>query len=72
VLQALSNSLLSIDHRTTFPKAGALMASFNTVMPLGAWASGNLMIASQGAVLPLYCVKGGRPADLNSFCKKFS
>jgi hypothetical protein len=48
------------------------MASFNTVMPFAAWTSGNLMIASHGAVLPPFCVKCGRPADPNSFCKKFS
>jgi len=48
------------------------MASFDTVMPFGAWASGNLMIASHGAVLPPYCVKCGRPADPDSFSKKFS
>lgn len=48
------------------------MASFNTLMPQGAWASGNLMIASHDAVLPPYCVKCGRPADPNSFSKKFS
>lgn len=48
------------------------MASFNTVMPFGAWASGNLMIASHGTILPPYCVKCGRPADLNSFSKKLS
>ena len=41
-------------------------------MPFGAWASGNLMIASHGAILPPYGVKCGRPADRNSFSKKFS
>lgn len=30
------------------------------------------MIASHGAILPPYCVKCGRPADLNSFSRKFS
>jgi len=48
------------------------MASFNTLTPQGAWISGNLLIASHSAVLPPCCVKCGRPADPNSFSKKFS
>jgi len=32
-------------------------------MPQGAWAQGDLLIASHSAVLPAFCVKCGRPAQ---------
>jgi hypothetical protein len=48
------------------------MSAFSTLAPSGAWASGNLLIASYDAVLPLYCVKCGRPAEVNTLRKKFS
>jgi len=41
-------------------------------MPQGAWASGNLLIASRDAVLPPYCVKCGRPADAKPLRRRFS
>jgi hypothetical protein len=48
------------------------MSSFQTFTPQGAWASGNLLIASHAAVLPPYCIKCGRPAEPNFFSRKFS
>ena len=41
-------------------------------MPHGAWASGNLLIASRDAVLPPFCVKCGRPADAKLLRRRFS
>jgi hypothetical protein len=48
------------------------MSSFQTLTPQGAWASGNLLIASHTAVLPPYCIKCGRPAEPNFISRKFS
>jgi len=41
-------------------------------MPQGAWARGNLLIASHAAVLPPFCVQCGRPSEPNRLQKTFS
>src|SRR5690242_1810179 len=48
------------------------MNSPNFAMPQGAWARGNLLIASRDAALPPYCVKCGRPADASLLRRRFS
>jgi len=48
------------------------MNQLNFVMPQGAWTHGNLLIASRDAVLPPYCVKCGRPADVKPLRRRFS
>src|SRR5215510_6794336 len=44
----------------------------NFVMPQGAWARGNLLIASRDAALPPCCIKCGRPADVKLLRRRFS
>jgi hypothetical protein len=44
----------------------------NFVMPQGAWAHGNLLIASRDAALPSCCIKCGRPADAKLLRRRFS
>ena len=41
-------------------------------MPRGAWAAGDLLIVSPQAVLPPFCIKCGRPAELETLRKTFS
>jgi len=48
------------------------MNQANFVKPQGAWAHGNLLIASRNAALPPYCVKCGRPADAKPLRRRFS
>ncbi len=48
------------------------MSAFNTLTQQGAWASGRLLVATHGAVLPPYCIKCGRPTETNIFRRKFS
>ena len=48
------------------------MNQANFVMPQGAWAHGNLLIASRDARLPPYCIKCGRPADGKLLRRRFS
>jgi len=45
------------------PNGASAMNQAIFVKPQGAWAHGNLLIASRDAALPPYCVKCGRPAD---------
>jgi hypothetical protein len=48
------------------------MSPFNTLTQRGAWASGRLLVATHGAVLPPYCIKCGRPTETNIFRRQFS
>ena len=48
------------------------MSVLGTLTPQGAWASGKLLITGHNAVLPLYSIRCGRPADTNTLSKKFS
>src|SRR5262245_34296240 len=48
------------------------MSSPNFAMPRGAWAHGNLLIASRDATLPPYCIKCVRPADARPLRWRFS
>jgi len=48
------------------------MNQANFVRPQGAWAHGNLLIASRDAQLPPYCVKCGRPAEATPLRRRFS
>jgi hypothetical protein len=43
----------------------------NFGMPQGAWADGNILIVSRGAVLPPFCVKCGRPSEPERLKKSF-